>query len=90
MTPEQSKQLGVPQAGPFKPETYRYSVSWLAPHEAALSNQQPAGASLALSCPRKRASRRAFGTVDWIPACERVRESPFCWRGVIGGIMDVD
>ena len=24
MTPEQSKYLGVPQAGPFKPETYRY------------------------------------------------------------------
>ena len=24
MTPEQSKYLGVPEAGPFKPETYRY------------------------------------------------------------------
>jgi adenosylhomocysteinase len=24
MTPEQSKYLGVPQAGPFKAETYRY------------------------------------------------------------------
>ena len=24
MTPEQSKYLGVPQAGPFKAESYRY------------------------------------------------------------------